>query len=224
MNRCVVALAVLALFPGAAIAQTVFFDDFDGNALLPHWYQPPASHWQYNVSNSMLNVTGLLVPSNPKSPGNYTEIAALFAPQTDFQMDVWMGWEAGDDPHRLTIHVGGPFGGSPIIASMGYANDGVPIIQATATSQSAFMPAPPPGIHHFTISRTAAQFNFYFNGSPFASFHDNFGTPAAAVWFDFVGPYPGALGAFHIDQIVVVPTPGSLILFLAVPFLGTRRR
>ena len=57
MRRYLIALfLLLALFPGAAIAQTVFFDDFDGNALLPHWIQPPPSYWEYNVSSSMLNV------------------------------------------------------------------------------------------------------------------------------------------------------------------------
>src|SRR5436189_2097491 len=89
------------LCPATALAQPVFFDDFDGDILLPHWSRPPPSEWAYNVSNSMLNVTGLFYPSSPKSQGNYAAIGTAFAPQADFRVDVWMGWEAGDDPHRL---------------------------------------------------------------------------------------------------------------------------
>src|SRR5436189_3712802 len=95
MNRIkMVLLALLTLCPAGALAQPVFFDDFDGNALLPHWQQPPASDWAYNVSNSMLNVTGLFNPSNPDVHGNYTIMGAAFAPQADFRLDAWVGWEA----------------------------------------------------------------------------------------------------------------------------------
>lgn len=203
----------------------MFFDDFEGNALLPHWNQPPPSDWGYNVSNGMLNVTNLYYPSHPKHPSNFAWMNTLFMPQTDFRIDVWMGWEAGQQPHRLAVHVGGPFQGNPIIASMGYTNDGSgPFIFAGASNQAQFMPAPSPGIHHFTVSRTGTQFNFLFNGSPFASFTDNFGTAAAAINFEFLGPYPGTLGAFHIDRVVVVPAPGMLLTLSAILLLASTRR
>ncbi|MCH9058555.1 MAG: hypothetical protein IIB55_08000, partial [Planctomycetes bacterium] len=83
---------LVLVWPMAASGQTVFFDDFEGNALLPHWSQPPPSRWEYNVSNSMLNVTGLFYPSHPKSRSNFAIMGAWYAPQTDFRIDVRMGW------------------------------------------------------------------------------------------------------------------------------------
>src|SRR2546422_3364689 len=82
-RRCMAFIVLLALSACSAPAlgqAPVFFDDFEGNALLPHWGQPPPSCWQYNVSNSMLNVTGLFCPSNPKAGGNYADLIAGFAP------------------------------------------------------------------------------------------------------------------------------------------------
>ena len=176
------ALCVLALvWPMAASGQTVFFDDFEGNALLPHWSQPPPSHWEYNVSNSMLNVTALLSPSNPHAPSNIVIIGASYAPQTDFRIDVRMGWEQGEPPHRLGFHIVAPTG--HFVASVGYRHEPafgpVPIIFGGASNQGATFVAPDPGIYHFTITRIAAQFRFYFEGSLFATFPDASGRPAS---------------------------------------------
>jgi hypothetical protein len=128
----------------------------------------------------MLNVTGLFFPSHPHSPSNYTNLTALFAPQADFVAEVWMGWEAGQAPHRLAIDIGGPFSGNPIVATFGYHFESgfgpTPVIVAGASNQAVILPAPPPGIHHFLIARAGAQFSFYLNGDPFASFADTFGS------------------------------------------------
>jgi hypothetical protein len=87
VKTCLISSAVLVVCPAPALGGLVFFDDFEGNALAPHWSQPPAPDWQYNVSNSMLNVTALLYPSHPKSPVNLANMGAPFAPQMDFQLD-----------------------------------------------------------------------------------------------------------------------------------------
>ncbi len=150
MRGSLLVLAIVTAFAGpeAAPARPVFFDDFDGNALLPHWETPPASHWQYNVSNSMLNVTGLFFPSVPKFGGNYVIIGAAYAPQADFQADVWMGWEPGDPPHRLGFNVIGPQGQG--VATFAYRNDGLaPDIFAGTGTVGTSAPAPAPGMHHF---------------------------------------------------------------------------
>jgi hypothetical protein len=172
----------------------------------------------------MLNVTGLFFPSHPKSAANFTSMGASFAPQADFQMDVWMGWDAGQAPHRLALRVAAPIG---LIATFQYRNEfaGDPVIRASVTGQSFSMPAPPPGIHQFTISRSGSQMNFHLNGSPFASFSGVSESPAFGLSFDFVGPFPGDLGDFHIDQVQVIPAPGAVLLIPA--FLvcrATRRR
>lgn len=223
---CVAALGLLAQ---TALAQPVFFDDFDGNALLPHWGQPPASHWQHNVSNGMLNVTGLFFPSDPKSTGNYAAMSASYAPQRDFRIDVWMGWQAGDQPHRLDFLVLVRAG---IVASFGYRNEDwlgpTPVILAGTSSQIRVMPAPAPAIHHFRIARVGAQYTFHLNGELFASLAG--GTwEVDGMYFDFVapnpmGPTPGRFGSFHIDRVVVVPTPASWLVLAPLSVLLGRGR
>ena len=84
MKRHLIMFALIVECSAPALGQTVFFDDFDGNALLPHWSQPSPSAWEYNVSNSMLNVTDLFNPSHPESPTNFASMGAFFAPQGDF--------------------------------------------------------------------------------------------------------------------------------------------
>ena len=213
-----VVLCMLALlWPMAASGQTVFFDDFEGNTLLPHWLQPPPSHWEHTVSNSMLNVTALFSPGIPHLGSNFSAIAAEFSPQTDFRVDVWMGWEQGTPSHRLALKVMGP-GGNPIIASFAYRNEPgfgpVPVITAGASGQGITMLAPPPGMYQFTLTRVAAEFQFYLEGNLIATFPDTFGIPAGGVQFFFLGPVSEPLGAFSIDRVRVVPTPGLLLIAL----------
>ena len=220
-------LCVLALvWPMAASGQTVFFDDFEGNALLPHWLQPPASRWEYNVSNSMLNVTGLFYPGIPHLGGNFAAMGALFTPQTDLRMEAWMGWEAGEAPHRLGLQVRAGPAGTGILATFRYANEAwlgpTPVIVAGAAGSPnlLLMPAPPPGIYHFAITRVGTTFEYYFNGSLFGSLAGN-NIPATGIVLDFLGPYPGELGGFHIDRVKVIPAPGSLLIVLGLA-LGCR--
>lgn len=225
MARCWLSVFVLlALCRAPALGQPLFFDDFDGNALLPHWNVPPPSHWEYNVSNSMLNVTGLFFPSSPKSSSNWAFLsAALSAPTTDFQADVWMGWDAGQAPHRLQFDMLTGPGNGGHIASMGY-DPFLGGVYAGTGGQGVIIPAPPPGgIHHFSMNRTGSQFNFYFNGTPFASLQGST-FPAAGLQFEFFGPYPGQLGAFHIDRVLVVPAPSAMLLLSALALLVTKPR
>ncbi|GIK19166.1 MAG: hypothetical protein AMXMBFR77_03970 [Phycisphaerales bacterium] len=219
------ALSLVALFAGAAPAQPVFFDDFDGDDLLPHWSTPPDWHWEYEVSGGMLHVTDLLYPSDDHFGGNEALLAAVYDQQTDFRADVRMGWDTGDDPQELVIRLKGPQG--KIIATFGYSTlVSAPdhVIFASTNSGGVIEPAPPPGIYQFTVVRSGAEFEFYFDDEPFASFTDPFGTPAAGLDLWFVGPYPGELGAFHIDRVHVVPAPGVLSLIAAIGLCCPRHR
>jgi hypothetical protein len=220
-------LALMAMVSAAAPAQPVFFDDFDGDELLPHWRLPPDDHWEYEVSGGMLHVTDLLWPSDQHfGNGNYALMGAGYAPQTDFRADVWMGWEAGDDPHELIFHVIGPQGQG--IASFGYSTlidypDPI-IFAASGANDHQIDSAPAPGLYHFTITRRSGEFNFFFDGESFAAFPDRFGTPAASLILWFLGPYPGELGPLHIDRVRVVPAPGALALPAAVGLYCQKRK
>ena len=221
----VVLWLLAVLWPIAASGQTVFFDDFEGNALLPHWSQSPPSRWEYNVSNSMLNVTALLRPSHPKSPSNFAAMGASFEPQTDFRIDVRMGWEQGAAPHRLTFHLMGAQGQG--LTSFGYSNDPGfgpnPVIFGGASGQSINISALLSGMYEFAIARVAAEFSFYFEGNLFATFPDTFGLPVAGVSLFFLGPFPGQLGALRIDRIRIVPAPGSILVSMVL-LMGCARR
>ena len=136
-------------------------------------------------------------------------------------MDAWMGWEAGEAPHRLSLEVRAGATGTGILASFGYSDEGslgtTPAIVAAAFGSPSLilMPAPPPGIYHFAITRIGTDFKFYFNGRLFGSLTGN-SIPVTGVVFDFLGPFPGEFGAFHIDRVKVIPAPGSMLLLLAL--------
>lgn len=190
LSACVVSL----LFAVTASGDPVFHDDFNGSALQPHWSVPSPVVWEHNVSNGMLNVTGLFDPSSPDIFGNIASMSAEFEPQTDFRVDAWMGWDGIQFPHRLVVSVISEFGG--IMASFGYRNDGLvgfPAIVAGASNVRRDGRAPSSGIQQFSITRTQTRFDFFLNGSPFWSVSDIFGGRAARLRLQFVGPYPGTL-------------------------------
>ncbi|MCH8271006.1 MAG: hypothetical protein IH985_07330 [Planctomycetes bacterium] len=219
----VVLWLLAVLWPMAASGQTVFFDDFEGNALLPHWIQPPPSNWEHTVSNSMLNVTGLFFPGNPHLSSNFEIIDARYAPQTDFRIDVRMGWEQGAAPHGITFFMWGAQ--RQLMASFGYHNvPGSPeVLYVGNGTQVTTFPAPPPGMYQFAITRVATEFKFFLEGNLIATFPDNFGTPASGVSFFFLGPNGGQLGPLHIDRIRIVPAPGSILVSMVL-LAGCARR
>lgn len=215
-------LALLALCPASALAQPVFFDDFDGNALQPHWGQPNPLFWEYNVSNSMLNVTNLLYPSHPKSPTNFAGLGTSFSPLTDFQLDVRMGWGSAQGVARFALEIQAG-GGS--VAHIGYGESFGPIGVFAGTSAGVVtIPSPPPGIYDFRVVRTGEQYRFYFEGNLFASLTSLYTGPIDGVGFFFSSPYPGQSGPFHIDRVRVVPAPGVLLAPALVSIWAPRRR
>jgi hypothetical protein len=169
--------------------------------------------WEYNVSGGMLNVTGLFNPSHPKSPTNFAIMGAPFAPQSDFQLDVRMGWGTSEGVARFELVVRINSGG---VATIGYGTGlGGPLGIYAATSQDLVtIPAPPPGIYDFRIARVGTVFDFYFEGNHFATLTSGYTGPVNGLSFFFSSPYPGQSGPFHIDRVQVVPTPG---VFLCLP-------
>ena len=80
-------------------------------------------------------------------------------------------------------------------------------------------------MYDWTIARIGSQWEFYYDGSLFASVPDDFSTPATGVVFDFLGPNPPeVLGAFHVDRVRVVPAPATPVGLAACALFWTRRR
>ncbi|MCH7792047.1 MAG: hypothetical protein IID31_07195 [Planctomycetes bacterium] len=220
MNRWMIGL--LALWPGLALGQVGFFDHFEGNALLPHWNQPPPSrHWEYNVSNSMLNVTHLLWPSHPKSSSNSAGIWADFPPVGgDFQAVGRMG-RGPSQPGYIEMFLNGPAGGTEFIAGFGFS--GSFLVAQTARTTMLF-PPPPAGMYDFTILRSGGDIHFLLDGQLVVTLPAVVGAPAARITLIFLEPFPRpGPGAFHVDLIQVVPPPASLVV-LVLSGLGLLRR
>lgn len=228
MKRAAIAVAMLlvGLCAAPAWGQPVFFDDFDGDDLLPHWGQVPA-YWEYNVGGGMLNVTGLFFPSQPTTPHNLAWIEAGLPAQGNFQVDVWMGWDEGLPPQGVSLQLGAGPVFDPPIATVSYWNTlNGPIVSASAylhySPTNVSIAGPPAGIHRFTISRMGNQFEFSVNGEAFANLTGT-AAPASLLGLFFYGPYPGELGTLHVDRIQIVPAPGAMLL-LTMMMAATRRR
>ena len=215
----VIGLAVVH-FHGGALAQ-VFYDDFNGNALQPHWLLPPPwAPWQYNVSNSMLNVERLLYPSNPKVLFNWAFIGAIFAPITsDFVASVRMGWESGEQG-AVFFSLSTPEGGG--VAQFGFGGNA---LFAQSSSQNLQFAAPPAGMYEFSIARVGNELGFSINGALLGSLIDSSVYSAGSITLGFhehnLMPSPGAL---HVDRVRVVPGPSGFGLVILAALVRSRRR
>jgi hypothetical protein len=215
-------LATLTLlFTAPALAQSpAFFDDFDGDALGPHWFQyAPGSH---TVSNSMLTVTG-------GGAQNFAMLSTSFATQTNFQVDVWMGWSSASAHQRLEINLSESIPGDPSIASIRYDNsptEGARIICTSFLGFSQYQwfsePAPVPGIYQFTFLRTGSQMGFYLNGAHLGTLNSTqLGMSSLTMLFS--GDV-SEMSPLYVDRVQVVPVPGGFLLLAASMLMSDRRR
>jgi len=222
-------LAILSI-ASPARAQVVLFDDFDGEVIDPRWRLSRPGDWEYNVSGGMLNVTNLFYPSHPKSPENHATMDTLFTstPLTDFRIDARMGWDEGPGPRSLWLHAKGGPNGNLIVASFGFTlgeGFGIGPIFSAGAGLGRNAPGSAEGMFTFTIARTGSRLEFYLNETFFFATTDMFGRSLTALQFDFSGPYPAPVAAYHIDSVTVIPGPSTVTLVVAmVPALFRRRR
>ena len=207
-------------FGAAASGQTVFFDHFEGNALLPHWSQPPAHHWRHSVSNSQLHVEELLNPSNYKTPMNQSGITTVITVlEGDFRVHVRMGWEANSFP-QMDFLLSNTLGNSIVF---GFESGNIRV--STELTGSLFFPAPPPGMHDFVVDRVGSQVTFTLDGEPLITLT---GLTAGLRRFSllFGTYYPGpTLDPLHVDLVHIVPAPGAAVVpMIAGGMAMTRRR
>ncbi len=221
MKRWVLSLLLTGLGMSAASGQTVFFDQFEGDTLLPHWAQPPPSHWEYSVNNSQLHVEELLWPSSSKSPSNYTGISTRITPlEGDFRVHVRMGWEANSFPvMRFALQNSL----AQRIAGFGYSSG--EIRAEAGLSQPFFFPAPPPGLHDFVVDRVGSQVNFTLNGELLLTLPDTAPGDLELFSFHFLGPYPDpGLDPLHVDLVHIVPAPSVMLALMITGGIAMTRR
>lgn len=221
MNRWVLSLIVTGMCAGAAHAQTVFFDDFEGNALLPHWTHSPPGEWVYSVSNSQLHVEELPWPSKPKNPTNSAGMFTRITPlEGDFRVRVRMGWEANSFPVMQFLLTDSS---AHLITQFGYS--GGDIYARTGRTQPMFFPGPPQGMHEFVVDRVESQLTFILNGELLVTLD---GSSGDLLQFTIVfgTPYPGpVLDPLHVDLVHIVPASGAaIVLVITSGIVMTKRR
>jgi hypothetical protein len=215
----VAALGLLCAAPAAA--QTVFFDDFDGNDLKPHWQTPPPEHWDYEVRDSLLIVNQAFFPSSPFEPWNGVSIAAdLPVHLDDFVLHARLGWESNS---QWTVPISIRDSSGQQIATM---RGGAGFITAsTRAGRTQHFGNPGPGTHDFVIRRRGTDVDFLLNEVLLTTIPD-FGFSAARVQFAFSEPYPQPPGhpPVHVDFIRVVPAPGTAAVGICAGLIFARRR
>jgi hypothetical protein len=238
-DRTLVAViaAVLLSLPNSASAQPVYFeDDFDGNALKPHWIQPPPEHWEYDVSGGMLNVTALKYPSLPKTGFNFVDIwAPLDQPATgDFEAEVAMTIEPQlpSQAYRIISFVLSPE--PPGVQSdqsiFAYYNEfGNNQASWGMSSNGQFAQSPSfanPGSLILEIARNSSEVSYSMNGSLLAKLPATANLTIESLAIRFIAAWPDAqFEPIRIDRVNIIPTPAvGACLIAGLGFIQRRRR
>jgi hypothetical protein len=206
-------------------AQVFFLDEFNGNALGPHWQQPPSDEWAYNVSGGQLNVTGLFFPNPPEGCCNTASTVSFFqgpsAPR-DFRASVRMGWDPGTD-QGIEVILGGVR--QERLIEFGYDAWGghAPAIYETNGLDFVRIPPPLPGMYEFTVERRGSLYELSLDGVSVGTLAGGEGQ-LGFIQFRFWGPAREPLGPLLIDRVEVVPTPGAMIALALTAVLRTNCR
>ena len=231
MNRLLIRVGIAVVFLVAAKSRAQFFDDFNGDALAPHWeplWTSPTS-WNYQVANGLLTVNSLNAPSSGGSPTNYQRLDAFPPPVFgDFTATVVMGMESGGlGGQAMFMQLAGTQGGliGWMIFSQGPTGTSVSISAGSGSTGHAL--DLDPGLHEFTMMRTGSQMTFLVDGISLATLpHPGADQGVRWVRLGFEVEYPGGLPMvpMSLDRVSVVPAPAQTLLTLIALGVCTRRR
>jgi hypothetical protein len=225
-------MVAIAVVPNAAAeGRAQFFDDFDGDALAPHWeplWTSPTS-WNYQVANGLLTVNSLNAPSSGGSPTNYQRLDAFPPPvYGDFTATIVMGMgSGGSGGQAMFMQLAGTEGGvlGWFIFSQGPTGTGVSMYAGSGSSGQVL--DIDPGLHEFTMMRTGSQMSFLLDGIPLATLaHPGAAQGVRWVRLGFEVEYPGGLpmAPMMVDRVSVIPAPTQSLLTLIALGVCTRRR
>lgn len=226
MNRIQIACATVLVSGPCALAQPVFFDDFDGDQLGPEWgFFSECGAMEYTVADSLFQVTRIY-KVQPCEPTDVT-VGVGFEKQLDFDMTAIMGWDEGT---AQGFRMNAPKAGGLFIGAIGYGVwPGKPaVIGATVIGDSqkyVEIPAPPPGLYEFRLTRSDGWIRAYFEGQLLVEVPTkNFVYPLVGSTFTFGGPDSDEFSTLYIDRVTVTPGPGTLAIFMIVSTAIHRRR
>lgn len=223
MRKYVLILAIA--MPLAAAAQ--FFDHFEGNELAGHWrFFSEGTQWEYNVSDSVLNVTRLYGGPNPQQAYLY----ARLEPLADFEMTALVGWDEAEFQRLQVIVLRGA--GFPAYESLGgfvyetRPSWETPLVTAGFVGGgSSSVPAPRSGMHEFRMARTGDSMTAYFDGQLVHEASGILTDEALWIMFEFVSDDDWQFAPLHVDMIQLVPEPATfVILGIGTIWAITRRR
>jgi hypothetical protein len=215
--------AMLLLAPAGALAQSpIFFDDFSGTSLGPHWTGlPNPLHAQYSVGNGRLTVDWIETPPGP--PWNSSNNAGFWAHFTpyhgDFVATIRLGWEPGTYRQvRVSLH-----GQSRLVGEMVY-HETLGVIRGHVSGVLVSTPAPGAGIHEFEIAREAEMVHFALNNQHIGSVPATDGLLDSII-LNTTFFLPGQqFQPVFFEFVHIVPSPGTLTLGVAFGLLMIPRR
>ena len=225
MHRIQLAAAAITLCCPCAFADPVFFDDFDGNKLQPWWgFFSECGAMEYTVEDSLFKVTRIY----KVQPCELTAVlmGAEFEEQLDFDMTAIMGWDEGS---AQAMGMWAPRTGGQVLGAIGYrvSPGQAPVIVAEVvgdTHKSIEIPAPPPGLYEFRLTRTGKWTRAYFEGQLLVEVQaNNYVFPLLGTEFVFDGPDSDEFSTLYVDRITVTPAPGTLAVLLAGAYGASRR-
>ncbi|MBX3405689.1 MAG: hypothetical protein KF869_02895 [Phycisphaeraceae bacterium] len=225
MDRLLSVLAAAAVLFVVAESRAQFFDDFDGDALAPHWQTlwPEPDAWDYEVSGGLLTVNSLNLPSSFGSPTNYQQIRTDFtAVPGDFVATARMGFSPGAGRRVGMIVIGDQAG---VLGQIGFHESGVLGIAA-----AGFMLVPmtlSPGLHEFTMERSGSQMSFFVNDVLVSTLATDGNQAVNRVRLTFDVDHPAGLpmSPMMVDRVSIVPAPATgAVAVIVLSLTGFRRR
>lgn len=234
MNRratgmTLVAVLVVLASPARTQAQPsgLFIDTFSGPVLHPRWVQPPPSDWRFGLINDRLEV--------------YRVGPRFQPPPLSTQVSLFANVNAVATELRVVLGLDGvPTGVPPdwpLVWGAGVGTMGVSIAYASPASMWLRLAAggaglaaelrAAPGVRYDCVVReTDGRTTFIVNGVVVGDHAVGFARFATQAVMSFTGPRGEEIGAaMWIDEIAVIPAPGTAtILFGAACLAGRRRR
>lgn len=216
----ILAAALAWCLAPAAVAQTMFFDGFDGPQLHPRWNTPGpnGSVWSYDFENSMFNLRSVTAQVPGKIWRRRVDLWTSAEYPGDYSVAARVGWETGGPAREIGIQVPG------VVLYMSELLAGTPVYYwSLAGGVVGQMPAPVGGFATLSVTRTGATTRALIDGVEIARTETPIPGIPGWVHISMVGD-SRQMRPLHVDLVNVIPCPSATILFACAAFASLARR